>query len=42
MKRKDYRMPTIKVVKLEQQYQLLEGSAQTSVQNYTTQDEQDW
>ena len=44
MKRKEYQEPTIKVVKLEQQCQLLDGSStgQAGVQNYTVEDSQDW
>ena len=44
MKRKDYKRPTMKVVKLQQQAHLLAGSANGSagVQNYNVQDEQDW
>ena len=44
MKRKDYKRPTLRVVKLQQQAHLLAGSANGSagVQNYNVQDEQDW
>jgi len=34
MKRKDYEKPTMQVVEVKQQAQLLAGSNQTGVQNY--------
>lgn len=41
MKRKDYQKPTMQVVKLKQQAQLLQASGQAGVQNYNWNDYQE-
>ena len=46
MKKREYKTPTINVVKLEQQCQILAGSESASraagLNNYTVESEQDW
>ena len=43
MKKKDYEKPTMQVVEVRQQQQLLAGSTtDSSIPNYDLEEEQDW